>query len=122
MPETRNGYDSSSDINEMSPYSSQLLLTVFLKAPGFRNPFYKSDVCSTAKKLNVNAQGLGKYELANKVAKVLFSNAANITCLKRDQITVLRALGEPDVRDVTENVAVAHNSSPCSNAESGRDD
>ena len=60
-----------------------------------------------AKALNVKVQGLGKYALANKLAKafiekgsVTVSDRANINCLKREEITVLKTLGRQNLTDV----------------------
>ena len=44
---------------------------MFLDAPRFRNLSLKKDLCPAAKALNVKVRGLGKYELANKLAKAL---------------------------------------------------
>ena len=73
----------------------------------------KEIACSVARKLNVKAGGLGKYQLANKLAKALvkqgfasFTNEANVKSLIRDLITVLKTLGEQDVRDVAEDALV----------------
>ena len=104
----QNGDDSSSSSDGLSPYSSQLLLTMFLDAPRFRNLSLKKDLCPAAKALNVKVRGLGKYELANKLAKSLIekgfvtvSGGANGNCLKREEIKVLKTLGEHNVIDVT---------------------
>ena len=99
-----NGEDSSSDVNEMSGYSSQLLLTVFLNASRFRNLSYKKDLCPVAKRLNVKARGLGKYQLANKLATALVEKQfvqlkveANLKCLKREELAVLKSLDHNDI-------------------------
>ena len=104
----KNGDDSSSSSDGLSPYSSQLLLTMFLDAPRFRNLSLKKDHCPAAKALNVKVRGMGKYELANKLAKALIekgfvtvSGGANGNCLKREEIKVLKTLGEHNVIDVT---------------------
>ena len=81
---------------------------MFLDAPRFRNLSLKKDFCPAAKALNVKVRGLGKYELANKLAKSLIekgfvtvSDGANGNCLKREEIKVLKTLGEHNVTDVT---------------------
>ena len=81
---------------------------MFLDAPRFRNLSLKKDLCPAAKALNVKVRGLGKYELANKLAKALIekgfvtlSDGANGNCLKREEIKVLKTLGEHNAIDVT---------------------
>ena len=81
---------------------------MFLDAPRFRNLSLKKDLYPAAKALNVKVRGLGKCELANKLAKALIekgfvtlSDGANGNCLKREEIKVLKTLGEHNVIDVT---------------------
>ena len=88
--------DLSSDIKQLSPYSSQLLLTKFFNVARFRNLSYKKDLCAVAKKISLKARGVGKYELANKLANALvekgfvkFVDSGNIACLKREEISIL---------------------------------
>ena len=83
----------------MTPYSCQLLLSAYFKASRFRNLAYKRDLCSLAKTLKLKARGLGKYDLANMLAKALLEKGivsvtddANVKCSKREEITVLKTV------------------------------
>lgn len=54
-------------------------------------------------------------------ALVTFSKEANVKCLARDQITVLKTLGEQNVTDVAKDVPEEHDSFPSASANAKRE-
>lgn len=85
---------ASSDPKDLSIYSAQLIVTVALEKVSFRSDSYK-EMVQKCKSLNVKSRGIGKYELANRMAKKLIENNyiavsdnANYIALRREDFKI----------------------------------
>jgi hypothetical protein len=90
--------DFSSDINKMSTYSAQLIVAVAFQKVVFRSLSYK-DMVKAAKLLGVKSRGIGKYNLAQKMAiqlveqkYVKIAGRRNFLSVGRDDITLMQEI------------------------------
>lgn len=63
--------EPSHSIEDISDYSAQIICSVTFNVPVFRNLSLKNNFIPAAKVLGIKTRGMGKYELATKIAQSL---------------------------------------------------